>query len=148
MNQSRAIDKETMVLLRHLVRMGKAAEARMDSVLDEVDLSSTRMMALCQVAQANGQISLGQLASQLAFVKSNATQLVDRLEADGLVRRVHSEDDRRCTLIELTDEGQRYLEAGFQALAPLQDQFAQMYTPEERAQLLSLVNRLCNSWPR
>lgn len=148
MNQSPGINRETLVLLRHIMRMGKATEARMDGVLGEVDLSSTRMMALCQVAQADGEISLGQLASQLAFVKSNATQLVDRLESDGLVRRVHSEDDRRCTRIEITDEGRSYLEAGFQALAPLQAHLEQLYTPEERAQLLSLVSRMCNSWAK
>src|SRR5579859_2083025 len=139
MNQSRTVDRDTLVLLAHLLRMGKGVEARMDGVLGELNLSSTRMMALCQIANANGEISLSQLASQLAFVKSNATQLVDRLESDGLVRRVQSSDDRRTTRIELTDEGKQDMQAAFRALTVLEDQLRQMYSPEERAQLLALV---------
>ena len=34
------------------------------------------------------------------------TQLVDRLEADGLVRRVADPTDRRSVKAEITDEGQ------------------------------------------
>ncbi|MFA4928591.1 MAG: MarR family transcriptional regulator, partial [Patulibacter sp.] len=37
--------------------------------------------------------------------------IVDRLEADGLVRRVPHESDRRATLAEITDRGREVAEA-------------------------------------
>jgi DNA-binding MarR family transcriptional regulator len=40
----------------------------------------------------------------------NATAVVDRLEADGLVRRSASDSDRRTVQVALTDEGLRRFE--------------------------------------
>ncbi|MGH7471194.1 MAG: MarR family winged helix-turn-helix transcriptional regulator, partial [Longimicrobiales bacterium] len=49
--------------------------------------------------------------------KSNVTQLVDRLENDGLVRRIADPNDRRSVLAVVTDLGrERYL-AGVVLLA-------------------------------
>jgi len=52
-----------------------------------VGLSLAKLAALHQLTAAGESIQLGQLAERLACVKSNVTQLVDRLEADGLVNR-------------------------------------------------------------
>jgi DNA-binding MarR family transcriptional regulator len=47
----------------------------------------------------------------MACVRSNMTQLIDRLEADKLVRRVDDPGDRRSIRAELTKEGrERYAE--------------------------------------
>jgi DNA-binding MarR family transcriptional regulator len=37
--------------------------------------------------------------------RTSVTNIVDKLEADGLVRRVPHENDRRATLAEITDAG-------------------------------------------
>jgi DNA-binding MarR family transcriptional regulator len=136
------IEEETVQLLRYLMRMGKVTEVRMDTLLGEMDLSASRLLALQRLEQAEEPLSLSQLASCLAFVKSNATQLIDRLEQDQLVRRVPHAEDRRCTLIEVTDEGKQRHQEAIQAIQPLVDKFEQLYTSEERAQLLGLLQRL------
>jgi DNA-binding MarR family transcriptional regulator len=41
----------------------------------------------------------------LALSRSGATRLIDRLEADGLVRRTSCDTDRRGAWAELTDAG-------------------------------------------
>ena len=48
---------------------------------------------------------MGELATTLALSRSGATRLIDRLEADGLVRRVSCDTDRRGQWAELTDAG-------------------------------------------
>jgi len=50
-------------------------------------------------------MSLSDLADNQHCVRSNITQLVDRLEQDGLVRRRHDPADRRGVLAELTPPG-------------------------------------------
>ena len=65
-----------------------------------------------ELVEAGGQLPLGQLATKLACVKSNATQLVDRLTAEKLVRRVPDPEDRRSILAELTTEGRQCYAAG------------------------------------
>jgi len=135
-------EEEAVQLLRYLMRMGKMTEARMDALLGEINLSSSRLLVLQRLEQAEEPLSLSQLAACLAFVKSNAIQLIDRLEQDALVRRVPHEEDRRCTLLEVTDEGRQRHQEALQAIQPLVDKFDQLYTPEERTQLFSLLQRL------
>jgi DNA-binding MarR family transcriptional regulator len=143
MNENRVVIEEEIVqLLRYLIRMGKVTEVRMDTLLNEIDLSASRLLTLRRLEQAEEPLSLSQLASCLAFVKSNATQLIDRLEQDQLVRRVPHAEDRRCTLIEVTEAGKQRHQDAVEAIQPLVDKFDQLYTPEERAQLLSLLQRL------
>jgi DNA-binding MarR family transcriptional regulator len=75
-------------------------------------LSLAKMGALHTLVEADGPIPLGQLAERLCCVKSNVTQLVDRLEAELLVRRVPDPADRRSVRAEVTSEGRaRYAAA-------------------------------------
>jgi DNA-binding MarR family transcriptional regulator len=58
-----------------------------------------------------GAIStIGTLAERLALKHHSAVELIDRLQARGLVRRVRSEADRRAVRVVLTPRGQRILE--------------------------------------
>src|SRR3954464_9209116 len=84
-----------------------AAEAEVESKLNEVHLSMAKLMALKALSEAGESLPLGQLAERLSCVKSNITQLVDRLEADGLVTRTSDPNDRRSRIAVLTDAGRK-----------------------------------------
>src|SRR6266851_8960241 len=87
-------------------------EARMESRLADVGLSIAKLAALRQLRLAGDSLPLGQLADRLACVKSNVTQLVDRLEADGLVSRAPDPGDRRSRLAVITPAGRDAYEQG------------------------------------
>src|SRR3954447_21734294 len=80
-------------------------ESRVEARLSEVGLSLAKLAALHQLSAAGESLPLGQLAERLSCVKSNVTQLVDRLEADGLVNRMADPNDRRSRIAVLTDSG-------------------------------------------
>jgi DNA-binding MarR family transcriptional regulator len=88
-----------------LLRAASSVEAYVESRLAPSGLSLPKLAALAQLVKANGSLPLGQLADRLACVKSNVTQLVDRLEADGLVTRTLDASDRRSRLAILTAAG-------------------------------------------
>lgn len=50
-------------------------------------------------------VTMSELSRMLLVSNGNATAVVDRLEADGLVRRTQSEADRRTVFVALTPEG-------------------------------------------
>src|SRR5947208_16147795 len=50
-----------------------------------------------------------ELAKAVVLTRSGVTRLVDGLEKDGLVRRASCPEDKRGTLVALTDEGMRRL---------------------------------------
>jgi DNA-binding MarR family transcriptional regulator len=58
-------------------------------------------------------VTMSELSRMLLVSNGNATTVVDRLEADGFVRRTPSEEDRRTVFVALTPEGL----AAFEGLA-------------------------------
>src|SRR5512135_1706738 len=84
-------------LFQRLLHAAALAEARVEGMLAPYELSLAKLGVLDALAQANEPLPLGQLAERIACVRSNVTQLVDRLEEDGLVRRESDSADRRVT---------------------------------------------------
>ena len=50
-------------------------------------------------------IRMNELAEQILYSKSGFTRVVDRMEKEGLVRRIRPEHDRRSILVAITDKG-------------------------------------------
>jgi DNA-binding MarR family transcriptional regulator len=115
---------------------------RLEYALEPVGLSVAKFGVLARLATAGEPLPLGTLAERCACVRSNITQLVDRLEAERLVARTPDPRDRRSTRAELTDEGRRRYEEGLKAIeAAEQHVFAEL-PEEERAELLRLLRGL------
>src|SRR5438552_10407986 len=93
--------------LLSLLHTAYAAQAEVESRLGAVGLSLAKLLALRALSDAGESLPLGQLAERLACVKSNITQLVDRLEADGYVARKPDPRDRRTRLAALTMAGRK-----------------------------------------
>src|SRR5262245_18283359 len=107
--------QQPSALLEALVRTHVLYVTKQDQALLASGLSTAKLGALLVLAEAAEPVPLGQLAERLACVKSNITQLVDRLEADGLVRRLPDVQDRRSKRAAITPEGRRRTEAGLKA---------------------------------
>ncbi|MFY9823616.1 MAG: MarR family transcriptional regulator [Thermoanaerobaculia bacterium] len=80
-------------------------EARLESALERIGLSVAKFGVLAKLAEAGEPLALGSLAERSCCVRSNMTQLVDRLEADRLVERVNDPNDRRSVRAALTPTG-------------------------------------------
>jgi DNA-binding MarR family transcriptional regulator len=95
-----------------LLQVAKGLEERIEKALAEVQLSVAKYGVLTHLVDAGEAIPLSELATRGNCVRSNVTQMIDRLEAEGLVMRVPSPSDRRIILAELTVEGRQRQEAG------------------------------------
>jgi len=93
-----------------------AVEDGLEAALEPLGLSLAKLNVLSRLADAGEPLPLGTLADRCACVRSNITQLVDRLEADNLVVRSDDPHDRRSVRAELTAEGRARQAAGLQAL--------------------------------
>lgn len=121
------------------IHAARQLESRVEADLAEVGLSLARYGALEQLAVAPAPLPLGELADRLSCVRSNVTQLVDRLEAEGLVRRVADPTDRRLVRAELTPAGRERQRAGSERLRRLQAAFGEALTVPDRAALEHLL---------
>lgn len=67
-------------------------------------LSQQQIELICALV-VRGAVRMSELGSVLRVEKSNLSNLVDRLEQRGLVTRHRDPEDRRATLVRLTDAG-------------------------------------------
>jgi DNA-binding MarR family transcriptional regulator len=95
-----------------LMHAGHRIEARLEKALTGVKLSGAKHAALSVLVSQDQPISLSELAEKLTCVRSNVTQLVDRLEADGLVKRIDDPTDRRAVCAKVTRLGRERHAAG------------------------------------
>jgi DNA-binding MarR family transcriptional regulator len=118
-----------------LLRVASAAESHLESRLAAAGLSLAKLAALHQLANADRPLPLGQLADRLSCVKSNVTQLVDRLEADGWVSRAPDPGDRRSRLACITDSGRDAYARGSAVKREAEEELLAALAPEDAAAL-------------
>jgi DNA-binding MarR family transcriptional regulator len=118
-----------------LLAVAHAIEARLEQGLATVGLSPAKHAVLSQLARAGEPLTLSELAARVSCVRSNMTQLVDRLEAEGLARRVHDPDDRRIVRAAITPLGEEREAAGSNQVRQIQAEFAAALPEADRAAL-------------
>lgn len=128
-------------LIYKIAQTGHMVDHMLDAALEQHGLSIAKLGVLRRLAEANGPITLGQLAERLACVKSNVTQLVDRLEAEGLAKRVPDPDDRRSVRAAITDKGRHMYELGMRAQAEVEQTMLSSLSLDDQAELASLLER-------
>jgi DNA-binding MarR family transcriptional regulator len=116
-----------------------------ESRLSTVGLSIPRLAALQRLVDAGGSLPLGQLADRLACVKSNVTQLVDRLEAEGLVTRSPDPEDKRSRLAIITDAGRRIHQDGAKIQRQVEEELFATLSVDDAARLSEIVAKLKNA---
>ena len=128
--------------LSGLLRAARSAESRVESRLTTVGLSLPKLAALHHLIMAGDSLPLGQLAERLLCVKSNVTQFVDRLEADGLVSRAPDPNDRRSCLAVITGAGRRAYARGMKIQEDAERELFGVLTPDEVAELARIIGKL------
>jgi DNA-binding MarR family transcriptional regulator len=134
--------KAAPVALVSLLHAAYAAQAEIETKLSVVGLSLAKLLALQTLADAGESLPLGRLAERLSCVKSNITQLVDRLEADGFVAREPDPEDRRTRLAVLTTAGLRACRKGTRLQREGERALLATLTRGEARQLAALLEKL------
>ncbi|EGJ78928.1 MULTISPECIES: MarR family winged helix-turn-helix transcriptional regulator [unclassified Streptomyces] len=99
------------------------------------DISFTAAMTLGRLSRT-GPTRLTVLASDGGVSQPSMTQLVQRLEKQGLVRRVRCPDDGRAVLVSVTDAGRDVVRERREARAERLHQLLDTLSAEERLTLL------------
>lgn len=131
----------------HLVRRVNMAGDRLREVLDrsdsESELSWARFGVLETIAKSGGQgCSQTQLAEELGAAESSVSTLVERMRRDGLLLRMRSHQDRRCSVLLLTELGEARLASASQSRDRKLSQWINRLSSTEQHQLSDLLDRL------
>lgn len=109
---------EAMVAATSLARAQQIVMARVDAALAPYGLTFSRFEALALLYFSRaGELPMGKIGARLQVHPTSVTNTIDRLERDGLARRVPAEGDRRRVLAAITGAGRRVVPPAAAALA-------------------------------
>jgi DNA-binding MarR family transcriptional regulator len=104
--------------------------------------SFPQVAVLALLAEAERSLPVTRIARLLLQESPSVSDLIDRMCERGLVEKLKDPHDRRVVLVTLTDLG-RSLHDGLRAsAAAVSDQFFGVLSPEERATLRDLLQKL------
>jgi DNA-binding MarR family transcriptional regulator len=128
-----------------LLDAARSVEARAEGALAGIGLSLAKLGALRHLVLAASPLTLSQLAERHCCGKSNITQLIDRLEADGMVQRVADPEDRRTIRATITETGRAAYQRASRILAEEERSIDARLGAESRAVLARHLTTLRES---
>jgi DNA-binding MarR family transcriptional regulator len=100
------LSKRRLKMWIRLLGVTRAAEGELREFLRvKHDTTLPRFDVMAALFRRRDGVTMSELSRMLLVSNGNATTVVDRLEADGLVRRTPSSTDRRTVHVALTPEG-------------------------------------------
>ncbi len=103
--------KRRLKLWIRLLAVTRTAEGQLREYLRLTHATTLpRFDVMAALYRKREDVTMSELSRLLLVSNGNATTVVDRLEADGLVARRPSETDRRTVFVALTPEGVRQFE--------------------------------------
>jgi DNA-binding MarR family transcriptional regulator len=113
------------------------------SLRSRVGISQTWFEALLRIERTGGQMTMGELAGQVALTSGGVTRLVDRLIEQRYVVRRPCPEDRRVHYVAITERGQDVLHQALEVhLDDLRSEFIGRMTDEERSTVVEVMDRL------
>lgn len=132
----------SMATATSVMRVQQLLITQFDAIAARHDLTFARYEALVLLAfSREGRLSMSKVGQRLMVHPTSATNIVQRLAAQGFVERVPNPDDRRGTFAVITATGRNAMEAVTADLEAV-DFGLGMLSPEEHAQLFALLRRV------
>ncbi len=130
--------EDVLVALRRVIR---ATDLHSKHLAKTTGLTSPQILLL-QTIRDQGEVTIGEIATEMSLSQATVTTIIDRLEKRGLVYRERSKTDKRKVHAHLTDAAIETLKS---APIPLQDQFSRQYAnlqDWEQAMIISSLQRV------
>jgi DNA-binding MarR family transcriptional regulator len=126
-----------------LARVFQKIDSRSERFFHGHRLNTAQFDVLAKVGAASG-ITQQELADALLVTKGNISQLLRKMEQDGLIARRH---EGRTNCLQLTERGQEQ----YERVVPQQEahiaELLSPLTPEEQRELLRLLRKLDHGLP-
>lgn len=122
-------------IMREIVDIQYKSKQFMDVLASNGELPPSQIILLIKL-KTSGGLKAAEIASFAGVTPGAVTSMCDKLEKTGLITRVRDTTDRRVVRMQLTSEGDRYVQKTFAKYPPHQ--------LKELATILHEVNQLMN----
>jgi DNA-binding MarR family transcriptional regulator len=142
------IDSEVEGIVDRICKLNKYLVNTLEDTVASHGLVHAEYKLLLQLrAEGSEQgLSAGELSRALVMSSGGMTNLLDRLEGDGLIRRGNDPSDRRSVLITLTPKGRKAIDRAVTAEAAREADLLERLSPGERKELNDLLRRVMHGF--
>jgi DNA-binding MarR family transcriptional regulator len=128
-----------------IIRVHQVLTKRADEILAPINLTFSRYEVLVVLYFHKGAVPLSQLGKLMQVHQTSITNLADKLEAQGLIKRMPHPTDRRSTIAQITTSGRALLRKAIKRLNT--DLFPRLGLTSEEVRLLTVVlAKMRHSW--
>ena len=141
------LDLDVEGIVERIQGLEKRFRQAMEDTLEDHGLNYGEWRVLCNLHSSHDRTRTpGELSAKLELSSGAMTNRIDRLEADGLVRRHRDPDDRRGVRVELTEAGNSAWVESTNTQAIKEKLIAGALTKAEQHQLNTLLRKLMLSF--
>ena len=126
---------EVLVALRRVIR---ATDLHSRHLAKTTGLTAPQILLL-QTIRQRGEVTIGELATDISLSQATVTTILDRLEKRGLVYRKRSDTDKRNVHAHLTPQAMEVL---ISAHIPLQEQFKRQFDDLQEWEQTMIISSL------
>jgi DNA-binding MarR family transcriptional regulator len=129
---------KTTFRLRHQVR----------PIFAERGLTGPQWRVFRMIGECSAEgLTPGQISDRLGVTNGNTTGIVDKLEEAGLVQRLPHPDDRRATLLQMTEVGRNTYDEVRPVLDQRVSELLGTLSVENKTEMIALLSQLLDSLP-
>jgi len=126
-----------------LVRTGSALMGEIErTVAASLGINLQISNTLAVIEGAGQPLTPSEISERTLISSATMTSTIDRLERQGLVRRLPNPEDRRSVLVEVTEAGRALCDRFLPGINALQIAVMSDLEPAERQQLLDLLGKV------
>ncbi len=104
-NSNKDLSEEILITLRQIERAMSIYSKSLDK---HYGLTAPQLIILQELSHSN-QIAIGEIARKISLSQATVTNIIDRLEAKGLVLRTKNSLDRRQVIVIITSNGKNII---------------------------------------
>jgi DNA-binding MarR family transcriptional regulator len=131
------------VLLEAMAQLNRTFDR---SLRQHAGLNQSLFEGLLRIERSGGQLSMGELADQVALTSGGVTRMVARLVEAGYAERRSCETDRRVQYVAITEDGRAVLSHALAIhLGDLEEHFTGKISDNERDTIVSVMERIRNA---
>jgi DNA-binding MarR family transcriptional regulator len=142
------LDPQTEAAVNRISKIGKFLKRNFEVMSQRHGINQGEAHVLIKVRRADGGASPGYLAESLMVSTGAMTNRLDRLEESGLVRRDPDPDDRRATIVRLTERGDGLLDTFISEIGKKERDRLSVLSRAELKQLNDLLRKIVLSFER
>jgi MarR family transcriptional regulator, 2-MHQ and catechol-resistance regulon repressor len=136
--ESSDLNLKTLIIL---MRSSQTVHKKESKTIKEGGLTVSQF-AVLEILYHKGNLRICEIIEKALSTGGNMTVVIDNLAKDGLVVRSTDPDDRRVSLINITEKGRKLIDDIFPGHLENINEIFNVLTAEEKKKLISLLKKL------